>query len=634
MIFFLIAVVLLIRSLPLPQKTTPKSTQVLCDNLVFRIVLSISLIFAYYEVLALLLYWTGLTVNAPVINLVLLVICAAIYHKNRPSKHTLTRRTFSIKETALDLLPATFVSVITFAGTYFIDGHFELSSYSIMQSISLASDDVGNHLYIFGKFFMSSNSGYFNDSYTAGQEWATSLLSTTSLPWFTEPTGMTLVYFYVLFKLLSYVFVILSITLFIKFTYKHVVLRDKSAQIVDNVVIYGLSIILSYFIFEPLYVFGFYSYIPVLGYLLIAATLLVSLMYNNSGGVQSKGNYLIFVYGFIITCAISTTWFIAMPCAFLALVICAIKFLNFRELSAAKRTKLLISASTPIITMMLVFLLFETNPESSGATNSLELDGAFPNMPTYLVQFVVLLTVAALAVNYFFVTPRKFTALSIFTTVTLVFWAAVSIYFTVVVKNSTYYYYKIETLSLTVFIPVVCIFLLQLLSLVKVDFLKLAVFPLIVVVYFSLFPLSTSTALEAQYNNYLTPLNRGWGALDHSIAQTIYTNFNQSITSGDFNKCQVFIDDVYTRGVTQTNFANVLMNNDSDNSISPAESLRGVCPPPQYDKLADKNKLSYKMFHDRAVELGIPYKIYLPQNTRTMLDYDIEPDDIVEVVVN
>ncbi|MDR1861653.1 MAG: hypothetical protein LBQ41_01330 [Candidatus Ancillula sp.] len=589
----LVAIVILVRYLPLPAR--------LAFNFPFRVLLSISLVFAYYSTFALGTYWSSVKLCPLVFNLVLYVFAAILVLFGK-------RELVIAKRSMLDFIPATLVFFF-YSACIFMNGftHLEFSDHKILQNLAKAEDDSGNHLYIFGKFFTDNNSSYFNDSYTAGQEWTTSLLSRSLISSVSDPSAIWMVYFYSFFKVLALALATLALTVFVHKLYRRVVLphaKNKGAG--DYIIIQLLSLALAVFIITPMYRNGFYSFVPVLGYVLVICTLLLAA--NHGGG------RLVCIYGFIVLCAITTTWFIAAPVVLIVLIVTATRCVH-----KSKLIWVLPPLTLSLISLILILLLFLTSPETPNASDALLIQGGYPTMPRYFVYAIILIILAFVIYDRVLFRSRSLDLLNVFLMVSTAVLLALYVYMYVAAKGSSYYVLKFETVCLTVFIPVVCVFLIQLVARAKIKPLYYLTFILVPLLYFG------SVKIFEPGNDYLAYVkdfkNNG-GMLDLTAEKTIIDKLEHTVSDPIHNDCIVFVTEPYINGIISTNLANNLTNHITLNH----------CAPSNLNTLYNTNKLTYELFANRANKFGINYRLFLQTSENVRRVVEENPDDNLEVV--
>jgi hypothetical protein len=243
-------------------------------------------------------YFVGVPTSPLVYLLVLLagsIVAAVKFPKN------------SLKPTRQDLIlliPALIVALF-FGVNIFLDGYGKrnVSQTAILQSISKAEDDAGNHLMLFGRFYMNDNSTLTYDSYTAGYEWSTALLANSIVPSWLNPPAIYMVDAYVVFKLATFGGLVLMLTILLYELYKKYIHRKLTLK--HHFLLGALSLVFGLFIFAPLYRNGFYSFLPVLIYIMMIVALLSSI-------TDKKSRRVALPLVLILAIGISTSWFMAV----------------------------------------------------------------------------------------------------------------------------------------------------------------------------------------------------------------------------------------------------------------------------------------------------------------------------------
>jgi hypothetical protein len=565
-ILWFISAYLLAKHLPLPKP--------LATNVVFRFLVAVALSLIFFSALALVFYF--LKVPTSPLGYLLILLITSILIATKFPKNSLK----STKQNLALLLPALIVMLFFGVGT-FLDGYgkHNVSQAAILQSISKAEDDAGNHLMLFSRFYMNDNSSLTYDSYTAGYEWATSLLANSITPSWLDPSAIYMVDFYVVFKLVTFSVLILAFTILLFVLYQKYIRQKLTAK--HHLLLLSLSLVFGLFIFAPLYRSGFYSFMPILIYILMIVTLLCSITDD-----KSKRVALPIILSLAV--GISTSWFIAAPIALL------VSLLLVRPKPKVKGNLIpvLFFAINLVVLCLVLVMLFSAGTISS-APEALTLGGGYPTLSRFFVVSIVVLA----AIFAFKNRPslKKFTnPESLYLGLAIAFVIVLFIYFQLTTGSLTYYYLKLETSVLAVLLPFAIVFLLNILS--KYHFAwQFAVLPIFATLYFI-----SQLIASNDYLQYITDWNNKAATLEVNAAVPIVDKLSKPIYDPAQNTCTIIVNKVYIETVNADHIANNTTNRVAENH----------CLPNNYLTMHNNGQLDLQEFAMLAKRYNVKYQIF------------------------
>jgi hypothetical protein len=568
-ILWLVAIYLLAKHIPLPKS--------LEKNVTFRFLISISLSLILLSVLALIFYFIHLPIS-PMISLTILLLCSILTAYKFPKNSLKPNR-----QDFLLVLPAMIV-VLFFGVNIFLDGYgkHNVSQTAILQSISKAEDDAGNHLMLFSRFYMNDNSTLTFDSYTAGYEWSTSLLANSIVPSWLDPPAIFMVDFYVIFKLATLGVLILMFTLILYESYKkHISSMFKNKH---HILLSSVSLAFGLFFFAPLYRNGFYSFMPILIFIMMIITLLLSIS-------DTKSKKIALIYILTLTMGISTSWFIATPIALLVSFILICTFWKKKDFWPLVGMMFL---NVAVLSLLLIMLFSAGTIES--ADQALLLSGGYPTLSRFFVISIIASTIGFLIINRPKI--RKMTNLpSLYIEIAIIFIALIFAYFQFTSGSLTYYYLKIETSVIIAILPFSIIFIFSILK--NHNFYwKFLVFPVFIISY-----MVSQLVSPNDYIQYITDWNNKAATLEVNAAVPIIKKLSMPIRNSDQNVCVIIIN----KALIQTINADHIANNTSNRIVE------NHCLPKDYVSMHNSGKLDFQVFVDLARHHGVKYELYISE---------------------
>jgi hypothetical protein len=568
-ILWLVSVWLLAKFLPLPK--------MLSGNVVFRFLASIALSLILFSALGLVFYFVNIT-TSPLVYLLILLAGSILATVKFPAN--------SLKPSRQDLIlliPALLV-VLFFGVNIFLDGYGKrnVSQTAVLQSISKAEDDAGNHLMLFGRFYMNDNSTLTYDSYTAGYEWSTALLANSIVPSWLNPPAIYMVDFYVMAKLITFGGLVLMLTILLYELYKKYIHKKLTRK--HHFLLGALSLIFGLFIFAPLYRNGFYSFMPVLIYILMIITLL-------SSTTDAKSRKIALPMILMLTIGISTSWFMAVPVGLLTTGL--LRFArNDKGNARFDITTISLFIVNIIILTLLLIMLFSAGTVGS-AGEALGLSGGYPTLSRFFV-----VAIAVLAAGFVFKnrpSVKKFANLeSLYIFLAIGFALLLFIYFQLTSGALTYYYLKIETSVIVALLPFAIIFVLYILK--KYNFWW----------QFSILPIFASLYLISQlvspndYVQYITDWDNKAATLEVNAAAPIVKKLSKPIYDPAQNVCTIIVNKVYIETVNADHLANNPTNRNAENH----------CLPDDYLAMHNAGELNFQTFEMFAKRYNVKYQIY------------------------
>jgi len=465
-------------------------------------------------------FWAfGVKVNIATYSIVAmaLVLCNALLKlKRKMSVFDIN----NLRLKKLDLLvlsPAIIISSLIW-GRVILPSTYD--STSIVQSISFGVDNA-THAMMYNDAIRSEGNPLIDkegpklslpqfSSYPRGWHIATAVVSSSVYNFKGQPVKTVLTsYFYV--KLFTLFSLIVSLCAFMLTLCQKIGARNKS--LVEYVAFMTTAIGISVILFLPIYIEGFFSFLPVLSYLLLFSTFIID------DSKQEEGSSDLFIGLFIIASAF--TWMLTAPMLLISIVIK--RYSEYRLLRKIPATTWLTVLASLIACFIQAYILISAD---KNVIQAIAAEGGL-TYPTHMLLFVCLSVF-----TIFYIYEKKYRALadSLMSIVLPVAFLLLALLAFITIKSQpiSYYYFKLQFAVLTILLPIFCILLIKQLS----SRFRLNFSSQIIGMSFVITLLGLSIPSIVGYEYFSSTLNRilavGLNAKDSSsvVDQSLNRNFN------------------------------------------------------------------------------------------------------------
>lgn len=441
---FLAAFIISILALPLP-----KSIGSILTVRIFIILFALIALIQVTSIALWVLHLPASTFTYGTVALVIVLLCLLVRYKK--TKVLFLKDTLRFSK--IDILIVTPALLITSAFWVRVILPKNSDDIAIVQSITHGMDDA-THLGIFGALLRTDgtlltrpaeksemvNAG--NASYPMGWHVSMSTLASSVYDFDNKPVSHQLIaYFYA--KLFSLFSALLAFSIFLFVLYG--LLKAHLNTIIEKLLFSIVALFIPFLLILPLYFEGFFSYLPVLVYLLIFTSLITD-------NTKKQATSTDIIMG-LLAAASALTWVLTAP-----ILIAAFVFKRYRDVKKIRHLPLsfyygLVIGLTAFLAQVRILLAANSN-----VAGTIVNEGGITN-PNHLLLFVALISFAYLLTTKahasiakalgFVVIPGALLLLGVM--------AMVSLSSPVL----TYYYYKLQVIILLLLLPIACILLIQ-----------------------------------------------------------------------------------------------------------------------------------------------------------------------------
>ncbi len=416
-----------------------------------RLLASIFVLLSLFQLESVLFWVFRIAVNPFVYNIVsllLIILAASIQRRRGVTPNPISRIRFSRLDLLL-ILPALLLTGSLWARVILPKKDDNIA---IVQSITYGMDDathagmfsglLRNNVNLFaGQKTNSLLPTSVDTNYPMG--WHVSMAVVTSSIFKTkDKTVMDFVRLYFYAKLFTFFALIVMVSIFCLSLYKRLDLNIKS--IIDYALFVISAAFISIILFLPLYLDGFFSFLPIISYLL----LLVSIFISTARDEKSSSD-VIFC---LLAVASALTWILTAPILIIAAI--ATKIHSSGSIKKIPRTFYIYTTAATLAFIFEVYILLSAN---KNIISNIAALGGIQN-PTHILLLITLSVFI-----YFYMTSKKYVALarelSLFIIPTALLLLAVLLYISLKSQVITYYYFKFQVVLLAILLPLACVLL-------------------------------------------------------------------------------------------------------------------------------------------------------------------------------
>lgn len=288
---------------------TIKLPGTLKSNLLFRVIISFLLLLTVFQIETVVFYLFKIVINSEIINIVTLTIIMliAVLSGNKFSdikKYKISDVDFKV------LIAPVIIIFIVLAGIINLNRGINTS---ILSSFLYASDN-GAHIEMFslnarndGNLFKTSYQYVHSDedfAYPMGWHNATAIVFRSFVSNVDDIPYIVTVYWYFAMFIMTLFMTLISLSFFVFYFYKK---HSKNIKKITTIVVLPIiTTIIGFIGIFPLYKMGFYNYLPIIAYTLMASTILLCL--------ENKKELLFStIIILIMSCGVVGSWILPFP---------------------------------------------------------------------------------------------------------------------------------------------------------------------------------------------------------------------------------------------------------------------------------------------------------------------------------
>lgn len=428
-----------------------KPSGAILQTSVARIFLASIIILTSYQLESVLFWLLRITVNPTVYTITTAVIIGLISILSTRIKKT-KRMPLTLHQLDIILIIPAFIIGGLYAARVILPG--EPNQLSIIRSMTLANDDA-THFSIVDALLRNSSNLLISSpkalyspglaTYPMGWHISTTIAASSFFPDLNNVPVSRIIVVYFILKVFSFFAVILSVTLF--FYQLSASLKHKLNSLSTNTLLYFGIALSTFIVVVPQMFEGFFSFLPILLYTSLFATLLLS-----APSPQDQRPYLDLTLTTIIIGS-TLSWMLTGPVLAVSYFLIKLyRFGSIKKLTAKTYFYL------GLVVGVFLFQLWNITHASKSAVNVLAAQGGI-STPDFI--FITILT----GIFFFLLTQRKFHTITrglLFILLPLyALLAAVMLYVSSSSPLLSYYYSKIEIVLLSILLPIGVIALIE-----------------------------------------------------------------------------------------------------------------------------------------------------------------------------